>query len=244
MKVDLGGWQDCSLFALEIGFPRVRLTDGQLLEGRDAWLRWIADATRRERVEVLSLLGDHLLAASEPGRARLEEWRERRHPARALAREDLRASIRERVACFGDMTGLPLVVNALERAPACVREHALDSHAFVAVGHDSRAWTSSTCFLNREGRLMTRVVALGPGCDERVVLHEVAHGWHSGGGAELGVAIGAVGDAGLRELASAEGWDERLQAWEAKEERLAEACAHGWFHAGWAFGQYGHDRVS
>jgi hypothetical protein len=223
MSPDILGRSRFAALVEDLEWPTIVL--GQVVVcGRPSWRRVLARATPPERLTALKALP--LLQATAYGRRRFATWQGvNRLPALAAGR--LEASLRERVAFYGDSALLPVVVAALALAPAPVRESALAEVAFVAVGVDSVAWTGAAAFGDRDGRRKLRVVVLGPNADVRIVLHELGHTWNAP--VDDGhVAVTAGGEAAVLELARVEGWSDRVELLSAKSERLADACAQAW----------------
>jgi hypothetical protein len=128
---------------------------------------------------------------------------------------------------YGDLSFLPRVVSAVRVLPEAVRWMVVTNTAFLTVGHDSVAWTSSGVLVDRDGRLRDRLIVLGPDAGIDIVVHELAHVWHAPFEG-YHQAICAQGEAGLRALARAQGWAHRIDAHEARSERLADGCATAW----------------
>jgi hypothetical protein len=198
--------------------------------GWRAALAGVLPPTPVERLRLLAGAHRRVLVASVGGRARLRRWLdEQRGTAPVqLPRWLLEEWIADRVSFYGDPSLLPVVVAALCLVPKPVRDAVVAETAFLAVGVDSAAWTGSANLADREGVRKARVVALGPSVDVRVVLHEVAHCWHSALPDEHSSLITTRGEAGLWALASREDWHPRMDTHIAKDERLADACAFCW----------------
>jgi hypothetical protein len=212
----------------DLNYPAARLGSlelGGVESWHEAWTRPLFQ--RPERALVLRQLGDVLLMATPGGLERLQRWRDEETPLPPMAAAERQEWIDWRLSFYGDRSLLPVVLGGLETCPEPVQDTCLREVAWLAVGQESRAWTSSSRFVDRMGREKVRAVLMGPAADERTVRHESAHCWHAPAQSVL-PAICAQGEAGVRQLARAEGWYPRLEEHEARAERLADACAWLW----------------
>ena len=182
--------------------------------------------TSHERRDLLLTLAPTLLRATELGRKKLARFRAESPPV-----PQTREEIRESVLFYGDRSLLATVAEALALAPAPVRASVIDQVAFLAVGVDSRAWTSSLRFVTADGRQRHRVIVLGPDAGVRTVLHECGHIWHGApleDEAILNVAITAQGEEGFAAFMAERGDRAAMEAHMGLHERLADACAFVW----------------
>jgi hypothetical protein len=212
----------------DLGFPPTTF-QGLYIAGAGGWDRILAPggATPTERGRLLCSLADVLLKATAEGQMRLESWCTAGRPG-APARES--EWIERHLRIYGELSFLPRVIAALSVLPEAVRWIVVTGTAFLTVGHESIAWTSSAVLVDQDGRLRDRVIVLGPDADVDIVVHEIAHVWHAPfQGAHQ--AICAQGEAGIRALARAQGWAHRIDTHEAQSERLADGCATAWLLA-------------
>jgi hypothetical protein len=121
----------------------------------------------------------------------------------------------------------PMVIEALSRAPAAVRDFVLDNAVWLGVGCEAIAWTSSSRFADRKGRGRPRVIVLGPATDIEIALHEAAHIFHDVS-SEHTQAIPVVGEFALHDYAAENGLTEMFTSIVSRKERLARACAWAW----------------
>lgn len=137
-----------------------------------------------------------------------------------LTAAERREHAREYVLCYGDQGLWSVVLDALDRVPGVVLDHVIANVAFIMVGRDARAWTSSARLLDREGQGRDRVIVLGPDADVEVVLHEISHTLRACLDPHVS-AIPCVGEIGLHEHLARVG----LQPWAADETAAEEARA-------------------
>lgn len=196
--------------------PRHRLTD------ESTWDDYITSSARTDlRARLLGLLPT--LMASGPGpRLRMAAWEQEG------AQEPDRAVVDAQVLAHGDASLLPLVKQALCIVPGQVRSSALRQVVFILLNETPAFFTRATF---RDG--IERMVVLGPRTDVGLVLHELGHYWLSttcaGHAGPPRTSVPAAGEQNLRQLAIAEGWEDRLDQHIAREERLADALAMGWW---------------
>jgi hypothetical protein len=212
----------------DLGCPTVMYGSFKI-SGRAGWADAIPRSTRRERQQLLKRLRRPLMLATPEARARFKSWRKTVRPQPPMAPTERRAWIRDRVELHGDESFLPIIVDALITVPDYVVDTVLAEVAWVGVGLNSTAWFSSTCFMTRDGNRLPHVVVLGPRADPRVIRHETGHAWFAQQpSADRAPAVSVHGVAGLRELATAQGWSHRIDDDSARQERLADAFADVW----------------
>jgi len=140
------------------------------------------------------------------------------------------AWLRDNVLFFGDITVLDAVVAALLRVPAPVLEHTLSESCFQSVGAETRAWTASSVFVDRDGRGRPRTIMLSGAAPHRpyllnTALHEIAHSWSC---PTPSVSLTAVGEENFVAYLAAEGRAELGDTKQALDERVAHALAQVW----------------
>jgi len=225
------GREQFRLLIEDLAFPPAKLRD-TVITGAASWAPIFEGATREERGALLVALEDVLSSATPESRRRLETWRAAGSP-RALAGEDEEEWIDRFLLFFGDRSLLPRTIAAVRLAPDPARWAVLTSAAFLAVGRDSRAWTSSSLFLDQDSRLRDRVIVMGPDVDVDVIAHECAHVWNAPDDPDaVGAALSTQGELALRELSRVQDWPATrgvdVDQIEAQRERLADALAAAW----------------
>jgi hypothetical protein len=213
--------------AADVGWPLVDV-DHAAIQGESTWRA--APFTPRQRVTALARLAPALLKLGE-GQERLAEWQvlngERQAPE---TRTVIRRTLRDRLAFFGDSSVLDVVSEALAIAPAPVRDFVRTEVAFVAVGWDTRAWTSGAVLRGPDGRRRARMVVLSgadrhPASLTHVTLHEVAHQWSDPVAHWTKLTTGLEN---VSALAREEGWYEHARERNADVERQADTLALAW----------------
>ena len=166
------------------------------------------------------------LTATPPARSRLRAWLDAGVKALPpLPLFEREASVRRRLTLFGDLVFVPIVVRGLLLLPECVRQHVLAHVVFVCVGKTSQAWTSSSRLDDVDGQ-KPRMIVLGPDVDEALVVHECFHTWHAP--LTSVAAISALGELGFYQQASREGWRDRIDDEERRQENIAHGAAIAW----------------
>jgi hypothetical protein len=220
-----------ALIERDLSFPPVTFRE-RVIAGAEAWAPIIDGATPLERRALIVALGDALSTATPEGRTRAEDWHRSGTPRAGVGDEE--AWIDERLQAYGDRSMVPRIVAALHLTPEPVRWAALMTVAFLSVGRDSIAWTSSALFVDQHDRIRARIIVLGPTADVDIILHEIAHVWHAPVLRELEEwrpALCTLGEIGIKALADLQGWRSRIADHEARHERLADGLAAAWLLA-------------
>lgn len=212
--------------AADLGWPRIEM--GTLtVEGREMWEWALArSSAASERIDVVVGLGPALLAATPGGRQLLAIWEQRQAVGDAIDED-----CDDEPFYVGDADLLPDVRAALALLPPVVRYAVIRETAFVAIV-SSNGFTIPAFFVDAANRTKVRQVVLGPKADFRVILHEIAHVWTAEPPTENLTAITAQGEQGIRALADAQGWAHRIDGFQRRHERLADALAWSWLYHG------------
>lgn len=210
----------------DLNYPPVTFGK-RLLNTPKAWQAVLTMSPRSDRRTLLHALGEYLLRDSQGSRDRLELWTRNGRPA------PLTEWLEENLVIHGDRSGAPLVFRVLARMPDPVRWFTALRCAFIVV-RETRGWHQASLFVGQDGGYRDRLIVLGPTADEDTTAHEIAHAWRSTcdpDAIEPPIAVDALGEAGLRALATEQGWMDTLEAATAREERLADALAACWLVA-------------
>lgn len=190
---------------------------GDVLADEGAWHYAVARASASELVELLVALAPQLLLITQGAEQRMQFYKRFRP-----------TEVDPEPLLIGDVSFEPMVKAALALVPPIVRYAVLREAAFVAVGRSSFAWTSSARFVDITGRERLQVIAMGPECDELILLHEIAHVFTSRIPHEHSQAVSAIGERDLAAAARAEGWAGRRYRHDYYGELQADALALAW----------------
>jgi hypothetical protein len=216
----------------DLNYPRVRGPRGLTLErGAEPWAA--ARLTPMERLSVLVGLRGALLAATPGGRQRLALWRRPTRPASRLeTRDERRRRLRTEVHYYGDSAMLDLVTEVFVVLPTPLVDSLLPSVAIAGIGWSTRGLFMGGRLVGPDGEQLPRVILLcGASRDpDRVancLLHELGHLWLHGPERTRTAppAPRAIGREALFALASEEGWRDRLDEMDDRDERLAVSFA-------------------
>jgi hypothetical protein len=194
-------------------YPAVRVGT-VTFEGRELWKHVLERAVPAERWELLQSLEQHLLAALPVGKERLREGM-------------FQHASDPRPYTYGDSWLGPMLRDALEFLPARVRSVCCREAAWLAVGRESVAWTSSALFIAEDGVARRRVVVCGPDTWVKTLLHESVHVWFADVHSDV-PALSSEGAAALVALAEREDWADRIDDNLAMHEVLATALSTVW----------------
>ena len=198
-------------------FPPVSIGTA-MFAGPETWQYAIERATPPERWEVLQQLEGPLLAAMPNGRPLVHAT-----PCDCGKDGDPAPYV------YGDSWLLPLLRQALALMPANVASVAAREAAWLAVGRESRAWTSCARFIGSDGVLKLRVVVCGPNTTLRTVLHEAVH-VYAATTREESQAVSGDAEAAIAATAEAEGWAVQPEDHHAMHECLADALSLIWLY--------------
>jgi hypothetical protein len=219
----IGDRRTFAALVARLNFPDV--TFGRVpLATREAWEEILPRLAPVERRRLLAAAPTQhaLLVATPGGQERLAAWQDDGSTLPPMADAEL--------AYYGDDEHLPIVLRALARAPACVRAYVIHDVAILGTGISTRGWTSRATFVDRKGRGRRRLINLSANTDERLVLHEAAHTWHSTTAPDKPTPT-AEDEREFVEFATRAGLAGHLEDWRADDELLAESCALAWIAA-------------